>query len=156
MPCPFEDAGHGGGGVFRPHHLAGIIVEHQVLDVNQLARNPHAGSPFSWKWARSVKPDWANNLIEARKLILGSCNRRKKDCQRQIADFVRHCSTNVFIQILPSMYKERNGSPDCTAGAPAGLATPKRVVFIGFRGHRGRFSCSRDVYKRSFIRIFCV
>lgn len=59
MPCPCEDAGHGDGGVFRSHHLAGILVgrrtdaEHRSHD----DRRGHQVPPTADSASRAVVDD---------------------------------------------------------------------------------------------------
>jgi len=65
------------------------IVEDQVFDVHEFAGYPHGGGRFvevrPLDEARSDRTA-THNFIEARQLILGVSDRRKKVRQRQITD----------------------------------------------------------------------
>ncbi|EJT00838.1 hypothetical protein RCCGE510_33101 (plasmid) [Rhizobium sp. CCGE 510] len=57
------------------------VVKNQIFDVHELAGYPHACSCFmEVRPLDESRPDWTSphNLIEARQLILGVSDRRKK------------------------------------------------------------------------------
>ncbi|GEO85935.1 hypothetical protein GCM10007920_32330 [Ciceribacter naphthalenivorans] len=79
------------------------IVENQVFDVHELAGDPHAGGGVMEVCPLDEpRSDWAApyNFIEARQLILGVSDRRKKGRQRQITYFIGHCYISVNCLIL--------------------------------------------------------
>lgn len=70
------------------------VVKYQVFDVHEFACYPHGGGRFVEVCPLDEpRSDWTApyNLIEARQLIFGLSERRKKGRKRQITNFINHC-----------------------------------------------------------------
>jgi len=75
-----------------PHIHVGIM-EDEILNVNKLARNPHAGgrikkmTPFAKPLPYGTAP---HRLVEACEVILRPTDRRQEGLERQIRDIITH------------------------------------------------------------------
>lgn len=82
-------------------------MENQVLDVDELAGDPHAGGrveempPLDEALANGAA---AHGLVEACELVFGPSDGWKQGLEGQFPDFISRCKCVVFISIRKLLY----------------------------------------------------